>query len=206
MSNFATSQYPPAEGVFLRIVEKNKVLTLDYNGSITRHVNSLWWGTAVGFRAMQVAALALSEQQLWRREPLVVVSAHPGGGVLDSLNYVTQCVDRGRCTVMQNPKCENRCNSEMKFEWWVSNGEKTAHIILREDFVPLEFYQLIDHLIYDETTDEDQRRFELFKVSLSAQIWNAELQDSFSVEYLDPLSVGEIPANHEWSPEPATSV
>ncbi len=202
MTKFPTSRYKPTEGLTVRIVENDQVLTLDYTGSMTNHKSSLWWGTAVGYRAMQMASTALSGENLWSRDHLVVVSGHPGPGVIDSLNYVTSCVDRKRCTVMQNPNCESRCNSEMKFEWWVSDPEKTAHVMLREDFVPDEFYKLIDHLMYDDTTEEDHRRFELFKVNLSARIWNAALQENFSVEYMPPLKVGEIPANHEWSPRP----
>ena len=199
MTKFSTSQYKPAEGLTVRVVENDQVLTLDYNGSITQHTGSLWWGTAVGFRAMQMASIALSDDYLWSRDNLVLVSGHPGPGVINSLNYVTSCMDKKRGTIMQNPNCVNRCNSEMKFEWWISDPERTAHVKLREDLVPQEFYKLIDHLMYDETTEEDHRLFEIYKVNLSAQIWNIPLQESFSVEYMAPLKVGEIPANHEWS-------
>lgn len=198
MSQFLSSEYTPTEGVNVNIVDGDRVLALDYQGSMTNHRSSLWWGTAVGYRAMQMAAKAMSDKYLWSRENLVLVSGHPGPGVLDSLNYVTGCVDAGTCTVMQNENCENRCNSEMKFEWWVSDGEKTAHVALREDFVPIEFYELIDRRVYSENTEEDDRIFELFKVNLSTRIWVAALEDNFSVDYIDPLAVGEIPT-HEWN-------
>jgi len=200
MDSFSSSEYPPAEGLLIRIVDNGKVKTLDYQEATAAHQEgSLWWGTAVGYRAMQAAAIALSKQRLWSRENLTVVSGHPGPGVLDSLNYVTQCADSGRLTVMENPNCVNRCNSEMKFEWWVSDGEKTAHVMLREDFVPQEFYQLIDRGVYDENIEGDDALFELYKVNLSSRIWVAALEDNYSVELLAPLSKDEIPANHEWS-------
>lgn len=203
MRKFSSSEYIPTEGVIVRIADGDDVVTLDYQGSMTNHTSSLWWGTAVGYRAMQMAARALSDEYLWSRDNLIMVSGHPGPGVIDSLNYVTKCKDRGTLTVMQNEGCENRCNSEMLYEWWVCDGEKTAHVILRDDFVPQEFYQLVDHLMYDDTTDEDQRRFELFKVNLSSRVWVAPLDDSFSVKFIDPLQVGEIPTDHKWHLEPA---
>lgn len=199
MSKFSTSQYIPTEGVNVHIADGDQVVALDYQGSMTNHTSSLWWGTAVGYRAMQMAAKALSTDYLWSRDTLRMVSGHPGPGVLDSLNYVTKCVERNTCTVMQNENCESRCNSEMKFEWWVSNDETTAHVALREDFVPLEFYQLIDRRVYQENTAEDDRLFELFKVNLSTRLWVAALEDNFSVNYLDPMAVGEVPTNHEWN-------
>jgi hypothetical protein len=204
MSNFSTKEYNPTQGVFVSIVDKGEVITLDYQGSMTNHKSSLWWGTAVGYRAMQMAAKALSGDTLWDRENLVVVSGHPGPGVLDSLNFVTKCADNDNMTVMQNPNCVNRCNSEMKFEWWVSDGKKTAHVMLREDFVSADFYQLIDRRVYHENSKEDDRIFELYKVNMSARIWVAPLEDNFSVAFLPPLKKGEIPSGHDWSvTEPA---
>jgi hypothetical protein len=189
----------PAEGLLIRVLDHGKLLTLDYQEATAQHQRSLWWGTAVGYRAMQVAALALSQKQLWSRDNLVVVSGHPGPGVLDSLNYVTGCADRDCLIVMQNENCVNRCNSEMKFEWWVSDGQQTAYVKLRDDFVPIEFYQLIDRRVYSETRADDDKLFELFKVNLSSRIWVAPLDESFSVELIAPLAKGEIPRNHEWN-------
>ncbi len=199
MSNFSTKEYTPTEGVFVSVVDNGEVVTVDYQGSMTNHKSSLWWGTAVGYRAMQMAAKALSDDKLWSRDNLTVVSGHPGPGVLDSLDFVTKCKENDRLTVMQNPNCENRCNSEMKFEWWVSDGERTAHVSLREDFVPQEFYELIDRQVYNEKTKEDDRLFELYKVNLSTRLWVASLEENFTVEYMPPLKKGEIPAGSDWS-------
>lgn len=191
--------FTPAEGLLIRVLDQGKVLTLDYQEATAIHQRSLWWGTAVGYRAMQVAAIALSQKQLWSRDHLVVVSGHPGPGVLDSLNYVTGCADKGTLTVMQNANCTNRCNSEMKFEWWVSDEQQTAHVKLRDDFVPDEFYQLIDRRVYNETRADDDKLFELFKVNMSSRIWVDPLFDSFSVTMEGPLEKRELPSNHEWN-------
>lgn len=199
MSTFSVSEYTPTEDLLIRIVDNGEVKTLDYQVATAEHQRSLWWGTAVGYRAMQAAAKALSQEQLWSRDNLTVVSGHPGPGVLDSITFVTGCEVNDRLTVMQNPNCVNRCNSEMKFEWWVSDGKQTAHVSLREDFVPEEFYQLIDRRVYNEKTVEDDKLFELYKVNLSSRIWVSSLEDNFSVELLPPLKKGEIPAGHDWS-------
>ena len=61
-----------AEGVTIRIKDQGKVLELDYDGAVCQHPGSLWWGTAVGFRAMQVAAQALSQDDLWEDRKSVV--------------------------------------------------------------------------------------------------------------------------------------
>lgn len=199
MSSFSSKEHLPTEGLLTRIVEKGEVITLDYQQATAEHQRSLWWGTAVGYRAMQAAAVALSKESLWSREGLTVVSGHPGPGVLDSINFVTHTRDNKHLTVMENPNCVSRCNSEMKFEWWVCDGKQTAHIILREDFVPIEFYQLIDRRVYSEATPEDDKLFELFKVNLSSRIWVDSLDTNFSIEYQAPLVNGELPSGSDWS-------
>jgi hypothetical protein len=198
MNTFSPTEYIPTEGLLIRVVDDGKVVTLDFQVVTGIHQRALWWGVAVGYRAMQVAAKALSQKTLWNRDNLVVVSGHPGPGVLDSLNYVTRCADNGTLTVMQNDNCVNRCNSEMKFEWWVSNGEQTVHVMLREDFVPKEFYELIDRRVYSETKESDDKLFELYKVNLSARLWVGSLEENFSYELLPPLAKGQLPT-HEWN-------
>jgi hypothetical protein len=187
-----------AEGVTIRIKDQGEVLELDYNGAICQHPGSLWWGTAVGFRAMQVAAQALSQDDLWDREKLYIVSGHPGPGVKDTIDYITGAASRNRYNVVVAEGCGMQCNSKMKYEWWVSDGEKTANINLRPDFVPREFYELTDRLEVNETvkeiTKEDIKAFRIFKVNLSTRIWNFPLEESFKVEILDqPLQPGELP-------------
>ena len=187
-----------AEGVTIRIKDQGEVLELDYDGAVCQHPGSLWWGTAVGFRAMQVAAQALSQDDLWDREKLYIVSGHPGPGVKDTIDYVTGAASRDRYNVVVAEGCGMQCNSKMKYEWWVSDGEKTANINLRPDFVPREFYELTDRLEVNETvkeiTKEDIKAFRIFKVNLSTRIWNFPLEESFRVEVIDqPLQPGELP-------------
>jgi len=200
MSSNGTVKAPvkAAEGVTIRIKDQGEVLELDYDGAVCQHPGSLWWGTAVGFRAMQVAAQALSQDDLWDREKLYIVSGHPGPGVRDTIDYITGAASRDRYNVIVAEGCGMQCNSKMKYEWWVSDGEKTANINLRPDFVPREFYDLTDRLEVNETvkeiTKEDIKAFRIFKVNLSTRIWNFPLEESFRVEVIDqPLQPGELP-------------
>jgi hypothetical protein len=184
----------PVDATIVRIKDKGQIKELDYDGAMTHHMNSLWWGTAVGYRAMQAAAKALSKDGLWSRDDLYVVGAHPGPGVRDAIDYVTDTVGRDRYKVMLDDNCGMKCNSTMKFEWWVSDGKRTAFVRLREDFVPRAFYELSDRLGTDAQTEEDSIMFEISKVNLSTRIWASPLEKNFIVEVVDaPLAPGELP-------------
>lgn len=185
----------PVDATIVRIKDKGEVKELDYNGAMTSHMNTLWWGTAVGYRAMQMAAKALSKDELWSRDDLYVIGAHPGPGVRDAIDYVTGVVGRDRYKVLLDDNCGMKCNSAMKFEWWVSDGRRTACVRLRPDFVPRAFYELSDRLGTDDETEEDTRMFEISKVNLSTRIWASPLEKSFTVEIMDkPLAPGELPS------------
>jgi hypothetical protein len=186
----------PVDATVVRIKDRGEIKEVDYNGAMTKHLGSLWWGTAVGYRAMQAAAEALSKDGLWSRDDLYVVGAHPGPGVRDAIDYVTGVVGRDRYNVVREPDCGMKCNSSMKFEWWVSDGRRTVFVKLREDFVPRAFYELSDRLGTKAETKEDGRLFEISKVTLSTRIWAAPLSRNFTVEMLDrPLAPGELPAD-----------
>jgi hypothetical protein len=96
--------------------------------------------------------------------------------------------------LVSDADCGMKCNSSMKFEWWVSDRRRTASIKLREEFVPREFYELSDRLGTAAETKADKRLFQIFKVTLSTRIWAAPLSRNFDVEVIDrPLAPGELP-------------
>ncbi|MBV9993315.1 MAG: hypothetical protein JOZ72_18730 [Alphaproteobacteria bacterium] len=186
----------PMDATVVRIKDQGEVKELTYNGAMTKHIGTLWWGTAVGYRAMQAAAQALSSDGLWSRDDLYVVSAHPGPGVRDAVDYVTGAAAKDRYKVVLDDKCGMKCNSAMKFEWWVSDGRRTAFVRLREDFVPRAFYELSDRLGTDDESEEDTRQFEISKVTLSTRIWSSPLERNFTVEMFDSaLKPGELPTD-----------
>lgn len=196
MQSRDTDAVKPVDATLVRIKDRGELRELDYHGAMTKHMGSLWWGTAVGYRAMQVAAMALSKDGLWSRDDLYIVGAHPGPGVRDAIDYVTGTVSRDRYKVVLDADCGMKCNSSMKFEWWVSDGQRTALVKLRDDFVPRAFYELSDRLGTDAETKEDKRMFEISKVTLSTRIWATPLDQNFSVEVIDcPLAPGELPAD-----------
>ncbi len=194
MSASAIKDVCAAESTLIRIQSQGEVLELAYDGAMCQHPGSLWWGTAVAFRAMQVAAKALSKDGLWSRDDLNIVTGHPGPGVRDAVDYVGDVVGRGRYKAVHAEGCGMQCNSQMKYDWWVSDGQQTALVQLVSGFVPTDFYTLSDRLGTDQTTKEDLKLFRIFKVNLSTRIWNAPLEDSFAVTLLDSvLQPGELP-------------
>ena len=166
-------------GTTIRIAENGAELTLNYDGARGMHKGDSWWGVAVGFRAMQVAAQQLSQTTLWDRDELDVVSGHPGPGVIDAIDYVTGAVERKRFRLTDPQAGKRGCSRDMKYEWWVSDETMTVAINLRPDFVPKPFYELLDRLGSDEERADDRKQFDVFKSDLETLIWQEPLASSF---------------------------
>ncbi len=190
LANLKTMQ----ESREIKIADQGKVITVHYSDLEDFHSGDSWWGCTVGFRAMQMAAEALSQQSIWDRDNLYIVSAHPGPGVLDAIDFVTCCVTKKRFRLTPEVADAIGCSRDMKFEWWVSNGCSAVKINLRSGFVPNSFYELLDRLNTAKETPQDKEAFNAFKTELSTKLWLLSLQSAFSMMHLSkPLSLGELP-------------
>ena len=178
------------EGSTIRIADKGEILTLDYAGARALHRGDSWWGLAVGFRAMQVAAEELSRARLWDRDRLNVVSGHPGPGVRDAIDYVTRCIERHRFALIEELAGATNCSREMKYEWWLGDEEAAVAVSLCPDFVPQQFYELLDRLGSQQERANDRSQFDTLKADLEARIWREPLSANFRAECLPVSAMG----------------
>lgn len=187
MSASVKSRASPLEGSTIQITERSEILTLDYAEARASHGGDSWWGVAVGFRAMQVAADKLSQTKLWDRDELAVISGHPGPGVRDAINYVTRCVERHRFSLFEELAGATNCSRDMKYEWWLSDDQTAVAVRLRSDFVPGRFYDLLDRIGSEQERVKDCSQLDALKADLEARIWHEPLAVSFRAENL-PVS------------------
>ena len=89
----------------------------------------------------------------------------------DAIDYVTRSVERGRFHLLSDQDSKSGCSREMRYEWWLSDSRITVAVKLRPDFVPEEFYDLLDSLGGSSERDDARQRFEAFKIELESQIW-----------------------------------
>ena len=88
-----------------------------------------------------------------------------------------------------------QCNSKMKYEWWVSDGERTAFVQLRRDFVPRVLRPLRSPRIARKPPRKTSKRSGSLRLTSPPVVWNAPLEESFRVEVVDePLHPGLLPA------------
>jgi len=182
-----------AEDASVSIMDKDEIISIDYTELESYHKGDSWFGCSVGFRAMQAAADICTRTSTWSRDNLYIVSGHPGPGVKDAIDLITHCIRAKRFSLLDNIPTEG-CSSDMKFEWWVSNGRITVHIKLHDAFVPKTFYKLLDRINSDDEKDSDRDDFDQHKNDLSYQLWHRSLENLFEVTVSPtPLSPGDMP-------------
>ncbi|HBP86541.1 MAG TPA: hypothetical protein DD706_02455 [Nitrospiraceae bacterium] len=164
----------------LEILEDGQFQRLTYAGLLAFHQGNAIWGASVGYRAMQAAGWALSHEQLWDRRGLFVVSAHPGPGVRDAIEFVTRCVSRKRFQLL-DPHQPAVCNQHMQFRWWVTQHDRTVDVELREGFVPAQFFELVEQVESEQKTPSDSLTLEKVKAELTERLWHEPLTTLFEV-------------------------
>lgn len=181
-----------AEDSTVAISIDGKLTTFDYDDLKTFHKGDSWFGCTVGFRAMQLAARELSQPAPWSRNNLSIVSGHPGPGVKDAIELITATISSDNFRLhesIDDKDSSSGCNSNMRFEWWLTQSDKTLHIKLRDGIVPDSFLQLLDKINADAYPDDNEKnkdlqQFDLMKQALSTTLWNQSLDASFDINHV----------------------
>ncbi|MDX8386080.1 MAG: hypothetical protein R8M11_06145 [Gallionella sp.] len=177
------------KGQSIEIADNGEVQILSYDELLKYHKGDSVWGLSVAYRALQLTANLFSGKNLWDRKNLFIVSSHPGPGVRDAIEYVTKCISRNQFRLTEDTKHQTSCSSSMKYEWKISYEAHSHVITLRNDFVPNEFYGLLDRLNTNKERLDDKKNFDEFKNSLVKKIWCEPITSSY---LLNTNSVNEI--------------
>lgn len=164
----------------IAIADGGRVCRLDYAGLMAYHGGAAVFGATVAFRALQRASCAFSDQSLWEREDLTIISAHPGPGVRDAIEFVTRCVTRGRYRLFGAVDC-GHCDGGMRFEWQIGDGRRNVSLELLEGFVPQRFFDLAERKSAERASTENRRELEHLKMMLTERLWEEPLETLFQL-------------------------
>lgn len=166
---------------------------VSFDDVVQYHEGDSWFGCAAGFRAIQKATEILFADGMLDRRNLYIVSGHPGPGVRDAVDVLTDCVRLGRYRLLDENNTVG-CNRDMRFEWWISNGRHTAHVSMSDDIVPDAFFELAERMTDGKARKDDRGQFRQMKSDLRDQLLSLSLDQAFSGERLQkPLSLGGLP-------------
>jgi hypothetical protein len=169
-----------SENINISIIDNGKVVSISFNDVLKYHTGNAWFGLSIAFRALELAESTFKKANLiWDRDQLTIVSAHPGPGVKDAIEYITHCISNQKFSLTEECTDTNSCNSNMRFAWWVSNDTHTAFISLRQNFIPDLFNELLDRLGTTNEQGDDQLDFSRLKQDLANKILQQPLLDNF---------------------------
>ncbi len=178
-----------SENINISIIDNDKVISISFNEVLKYHTGNAWFGLSIAFRALELTANTFKKANLiWNRGQLTIVSAHPGPGVKDAIEYITHCISNQKYSLTEECTGANSCSSNMRFAWWISIDTHTAHISLRHNFIPVSFNELLDRIGTTDEQDDDQLDFDQLKQDLANKILQQPLLDNFHCDlYHDPI-------------------
>ncbi|MEO8324321.1 MAG: hypothetical protein ABI618_00615 [Nitrospirota bacterium] len=111
---------------------------------------------------------------------LFLVSAHPGPGVRNAIEFVTRCMKRNRFQLLDPPQ-PVACNQHIQFRWWGTQHDRTVDVALRKGFVPTQFFELVERVGSDHKKPADSLTLEKLKADLTERLWHKPLTALFEV-------------------------
>lgn len=168
----------------VRICDGGKPVEVTWAEALAFHHGNSPFGLAIAFRMLQAAGEALSQHQLWNRDELFVVSGHPGAGVRDAVECVTGCVSRGRYRVDGADDARD-CGPAMRFDWEIGDGREVVALRLRDDFVPVELFALLERRNTPRQIDGDPARLAVLKQELAGRVWEESLALLFELAWIE---------------------
>lgn len=153
----------------IEIADHGRLLRLDYSQLLAYHGGGALAGAALGFRAVQRAAAALSQDTSWERSTLSVTSAHRGPGIVDAIEFVTRCVTRDRFQ-LENDAAGNPCGSLSAFRFRFSDGRREAEVVLHDGVVPAEFFAAVKRSKAQPDSQQVRAELTAWKARVAAQV------------------------------------
>lgn len=166
----------------IHIRDHGCALLLDYERFLDYHAGHALAGAAIAWRAMERAAMLLSEDEIWDRGDLSVSARHAGPGVRDALEYVTRCFTRERFHAEAAPEGAEPCGSAADFQFAINDGRRVVRLQLQEGVVPERFFIAVRRC--RDEPDSEQARLLLSeqKAAVAATVLEHELRDLFRVQ------------------------
>ncbi|MED4603756.1 hypothetical protein P9314_24300 [Paenibacillus validus] len=124
---------------------------------------------AVGFRSQQAAFRVLYGDSAVERKAISVVSGHAGPGFRDAFEYVTRAVSRGAYQVDTDyPRGQYDPYRPQSYAFVIKGeGAGAVEVVLKEHFLPREFYDFLKKGREGTTTEQDAEVFGRLKLELA---------------------------------------
>lgn len=166
----------------IHIRDHGRALLLDYEQFLEYHDGSALAGAAIGWRAMERAGMALSEDEIWDRGEIAVSARHAGPGVRDALEYVTRCFTRER---FQNEPSAGRggtCASAADFHFTLNDGRKVVRLELLDGVVPESFFAAVRRCREEPESEEARAILSERKVTVAAAVVLMDIRSLFRLK------------------------
>lgn len=164
----------------IEIADHGRRLRLDYAQLLAYHGGGAVAGAALGFRALQCAAAALTQDAIWDRVGLSINTAHHGPGIIDAIEFVTRCITRGGFSRMANDATDNPCGSSSSFRFRFIQGQCEVWVNLRDGVIPDGFFTAVKQRGAQPDSEQARTELEAWKVKVATRVMSLPASEVYS--------------------------
>jgi hypothetical protein len=164
------------------IQDRNDVFHITFDDIRKYHGLANIAGAAIGFKAIQAAASILTPDAPLPREPLSILTGHPGPGVKDAIEFLTRAPTQGAYFVDRNI-ADARWNpyANLSFGFFITLEEQTAAVYLKDKVLPDRFFELMKEAS-QTTAPEVHAALDALKQELSEELVGQTSQQLFDIQ------------------------
>ena len=172
----------------LTVCDQGRPITLDYQGLLSFHGGGAVAGATIGFRVVQAVANELARYgKTLGRESVSVISGHPGPGYQDAFEYTLRSVSRQRFTLNKKlPEARHSPFHAYAFQFILVERslKKRISVALREDILPLRFFEVLRDLKMQENDFALHQELEDLKQSIAQKVLVTSLHELFDTQLI----------------------
>lgn len=143
----------------IKIKNGDDTVLINYDCLRQYHQDTNYAMLAITFKGLQ-GAMKMFPKGIPKRKNIKILSAHPGTGVRDALEFVTRSVTNNQfildCTL---PYANYNPHKQMGYYFEISDGNNSVKLTLKEDILMPEFFEFFAKLQNDAATKKEINKF-----------------------------------------------
>lgn len=158
----------------IKIYDRNDLIEISFEDIYKYHGTLAYMAIGVGFRVIQAAFEALYGEDVPNRKDISILSGHGGPGFRDVFEFVTRAQSRDTYIVdTAYPKAQYDPYRPTSYAYiFTRETGEAVEVVLKENFLPPIFYELLKKGREDSFTPEEY----LYNEQLKQNLGNRALQ------------------------------
>ncbi len=166
----------------IKVKNGDDTVSINYDCLRQYHQDTNYAMLAITFKGLQ-GAMKIFPKGIPKRKKIKILSAHPGTGVRDALEFITRAVTNNQFTLdCTLPYANYNPHKQMGYYFEISDGNNSVKLTLKEGILMPEFFEFFAKLQNNTATKKEISKFTDLKQSIEKKVLKKSPDKIFEFE------------------------